>query len=591
MLVKLRTIGDLKTQRIGSKDVGKEFTDTESMLKANRAMEQRFLDIIKSGKGEIKDLIQAEKQLGEYRERIEKLEGELRYFNNQIALSTLTITLTEHEIRAAAGITETAHINLGIEVEDVEKAQQEAHAAITEGKGRILKSELKQNGPGMYEAVIKFQVAPEVVGTLRERLQKLGVLTRQDVGRKYEAVGGTDRIPDIKVKREDVVVSLSLFNLANFAPRERVELQLACVDAEAVYRSVLERARKASGRIVTQVIDRQPNDQTQGTVRFEVKTADAEAVLADLKGLGDVMRLQVVENVNPQATNTDHLTRSKRGFVVQIQALGTTMARETAVIQVASRDVPASYSALKAAAAKSKARLLNASLNEQDRQNVSAQVDFEIRRADEAELSAAFAGVGEVIARNVQRAPDTEKNVVDSKVQWKVTIINQANIKPREIRTLAIEVTDVDQKAADVSTAVAAAKGRSIDTSVDHQRNGEVNARMVFDVPLDQIDALGDKLRSIGVIRVQKTIRNPQAPEGALAIARMDVTLSNALPIVAGDQGFNISLRKSLGYSVTALTWMLTFLVVGLSVLVPLVAVALGIRWGVRKLRGPAASA
>ena len=233
LLLKLRALGDLKTQRIGSRDVGKEYTDTESELKANRAMEQRFLDIIKNGKGEIKDLIQAEKQLGEYRTRIEKLEGELRYLNNQIGLSTLTISLTEREIRAAAGITETSSMSLGLEVEDVDKSQQQAHAAITEAKGRILRSELKQNGPGMFEAVIKFQVPPEQVAALREKLVKLGTIMRQDVGRKYAAEGGTERIGNTKVTREDVVFILSLLNSANFAPRERVELQLACTDAES----------------------------------------------------------------------------------------------------------------------------------------------------------------------------------------------------------------------------------------------------------------------------------------------------------------------------------------------------------------------
>ena len=94
--------GELKGQRIGSQDITKQYTDLESRLKAARTMEQRLLQIIKEGKGEIKQLLEAEKELGVWRTKIEEFEGEIRYYANQVALSTLTITLAEKEIRAAA---------------------------------------------------------------------------------------------------------------------------------------------------------------------------------------------------------------------------------------------------------------------------------------------------------------------------------------------------------------------------------------------------------------------------------------------------------------------------------------------------------
>ena len=44
--------GELKNQKIGSQDVTKQYTDLESRLRAARGMEERLLQIIKSGKGE-----------------------------------------------------------------------------------------------------------------------------------------------------------------------------------------------------------------------------------------------------------------------------------------------------------------------------------------------------------------------------------------------------------------------------------------------------------------------------------------------------------------------------------------------------------
>ena len=100
----LAKVGELKSQKIGSADVTKQYTDIESRLRAARTMEERFIAIIKNGKGEVKDLIAAERELGVWRTKIEEMEGEIRYYNSQVALSTLTITAYEKEIRAAAAM-------------------------------------------------------------------------------------------------------------------------------------------------------------------------------------------------------------------------------------------------------------------------------------------------------------------------------------------------------------------------------------------------------------------------------------------------------------------------------------------------------
>ena len=55
--------GELKGMKISSQDVTKQYTDLESRLRGARAMEQRLLQMIKDGKGEIKQLLEAEKEL------------------------------------------------------------------------------------------------------------------------------------------------------------------------------------------------------------------------------------------------------------------------------------------------------------------------------------------------------------------------------------------------------------------------------------------------------------------------------------------------------------------------------------------------
>ena len=131
----LAKVGELKLQQIGSQDVTKVFTDTESELKAARAVEKRLLAIIENGKGDVKDLVAAEKELGAWRTKIEKMEGEIRYYANQVALSTLTITLVEKEITAAAALVVNETVKMRVEVDRVSKARETAEKAVEEFKG------------------------------------------------------------------------------------------------------------------------------------------------------------------------------------------------------------------------------------------------------------------------------------------------------------------------------------------------------------------------------------------------------------------------------------------------------------------------
>jgi len=555
--------GELKNLRVGSQDITKQYTDLESRLRAARTMEERLLQIIKTGKGEIKDLLQAEKELGVWRTKIEEIEGELRYYGNLVSLSTLTITLYEKEILAPFAVVETERVQMGIEVEDVDKALQQGVAAVTQAKGRITKSELKQHEAGQYTALLHFEVAPEAAGPLRDRLRQLGNVARLDIDRVQQTEGGPGKTQNARSKRSDTQFMLSLYNVANVAPRESVQINLASPDVETAYRTILALANKSTGRVIRSNLNRLRNDQTTATVQFEVKTAEADTVLKELKEVGQVIRLQSTEN--PDAAN---VTRSKRGFNVELLALGLVAPRETAELLIATQDVPAGYRTIQAALAKVKGRILTAQLNEQNKQNITAQIEFDILRSDQAGMDETLAKAGDTLTRNVTRNQDGH-NLLDSLVRHKISLINLARIPPRESLVLGIEVPSVDSTAAAFAGLVHESQGRVIESNVAHERNGRVTAKLVYDVPLTSASSLAERFRNAGVVRVQQAARNAQVPEGPLATARLDVTLSNADLIVPSDDGLWMQIRKGLSTSFVALSWSLMVVVVGVCFVLP----------------------
>jgi hypothetical protein len=84
---------------------------------------------------------------------------------------------------------------------------------------------------------------------------------------------------------------------------------------------------------------------------------------------------------------------------------------------------------------------------------------------------------------------------------------------------------------------------------------------------------------------VQQSVKHPEVPDSSLAIARLDVTLSNTELIVPSDDGFGPNLRRGLSDSFAVLSWSLRILILGLCVLLPWALVIWAIYRLVMRLR------
>lgn len=557
----LAKAGELKSQKIGSADVTKQYTDIESRLRAARTMEERFIAIIKNGKGEVKDLIAAERELGVWRTKIEEMEGEIRYYNSQVALSTLTITAYEKEIRAAAAMVITEHVTMKIEADDVEKSLQTALLAVTEAKGRVTKSDLKQHAAGQLEAVLSFEVAPAQAGAIKDKLKALGIVTHHDTQRLQQAEGGTAPAGEIKLRTDDVRFDVTLYNVANIQPREAYVLQVVVTDVPAEYKKLLDGVAAAKGQVRVSQLDEKDKTNTFAQLDFDVPAPQRELFDKVLAGLGDVVSRNTTR-AGPGESATDR----KVGYRLTLKSEASVPPRETFTLNVYSLDVPAVYRKLQDAAAQVKAHVRALQLNEQDKNNITAQFDVDVARTDMAVLDKLLDEAGEVASRTTSRVQPGEI-ATDRKVGYLLTLRNQ--IPPRETLDLNIEVADVERSAAALAALVKGVKGRVTAWEATQDAGGKSVAIQLFDVPLAAKDALATQFKAIGKVRGQKAAQNLQAPDGKLATAHLNVRLTNVTPIVASDDGLWPQVRRSLSYAFTLLSVSLMFLIVGVSVLLP----------------------
>jgi hypothetical protein len=578
--------GELKGVRITSSDVTKQYTDLESRLRGAKTMEQRLIQIIKEGKGEIKQLLEAEKELGIWRTKIEEFEGELRYYANLAALSTLTITLIEKEARAAAVLTESERVQAGVEVEDVDKAYQQLLAAVVEVKGRMTKSEVKQYAAGQFNATLNFEVAPDASGPMRDRLRQLGRVARLEIDRGQHAEGGTVA-PDTKTKRGDSVFLVQLYNLANIDARETVTLQVAAPDVATAYQALRDAIAKTTSRVVASQLNEQDKQNVNAQLDFQIRRSEEAVARTALEKAGEVISRQVT-----RAPESDSVTDTKVLHRVSIVAGIRVRARETKTLQVVAPDVSTAYRSVREAVDKEKGRVLTAQLNEQDRQNVTALFEFEIPRASESEVTATLDAAGDATARQVIRLPETE-NASDSKVLYQLTFSATSHLKPRETTNMTIEVKKVEDATATLAMQLAEVKGaRQLSAQSNRESSGKTTAKLTIEVPFSSAQEMVAKFKSVGTVHVYQSKDDPQAPNGKFATARLEITLTNAEGIVPEDDGVWTQVKKGLSYSALALLKSVGWVVFGLCVVLPWAVIGFaGYRVVRRAVTPPATSA
>ncbi|GGH00616.1 hypothetical protein GCM10011416_19050 [Polaribacter pacificus] len=72
------------------RDVTEQYLDLEARLKTRKLLEQKYLELLKKAKN-VSEVLSVERELGKVREEIESAEGRIKYLQNQVSYSSLTI--------------------------------------------------------------------------------------------------------------------------------------------------------------------------------------------------------------------------------------------------------------------------------------------------------------------------------------------------------------------------------------------------------------------------------------------------------------------------------------------------------------------
>ncbi len=91
----LSPLGRVEHRSETVQDVGEEFVDLNARMATSRRLEQRLTDLLANRTGKLEDVLAVERELARVRTEIERTEGRLRYLGARVAMSTISVTVSE----------------------------------------------------------------------------------------------------------------------------------------------------------------------------------------------------------------------------------------------------------------------------------------------------------------------------------------------------------------------------------------------------------------------------------------------------------------------------------------------------------------
>src|SRR6185295_4007525 len=243
--------GTIRNQKIGSEDVTKAYIDLETRLKGKEILAERLRKLLAEGKGTVKELMEVEVQLGATSEAIEQIKGEIKYYDNLVGLSTITLRISEKDLGQPFEYVQSLQSNIAVTATDPDDAYAKAQKEIADNGGQIVDSKMTRQSDGSSVGSIRARVDAEKFPALRDALRKLGTVTNDTVNQQKTAKGGSEGTPkpDAPLRKELAVVDLTVSSPPLFVTR-RSQILVETGEVESAYQNSRRAIEAAGGSIL-----------------------------------------------------------------------------------------------------------------------------------------------------------------------------------------------------------------------------------------------------------------------------------------------------------------------------------------------------
>jgi hypothetical protein len=342
-LQKVRGLGELKNQTLGTEDVTKAYFDTDARLKNARVMEQRLIDMLKTKTGKVSDLLQVEKELGRVREQIEKMQGDLKYWDSQVQFATVTVSLAEKDLEEPAAFLLKERTQLALYAPDVEKIYNDIKG-LTSPKVQITNAQLDRDYSGRVSARVSMLIAPEESDAVIGKVKGTGRVENFQVQTERIAQGGSGISENAKTKRDKVELSITISREEQEQAFQQTSLRIRTLSVDEKAKALANLAEKQNGRVRSSSFNRDPDGREFANVSLRVPMKNYSALIQSLDSLGKVDDV-TVQRQDRTGTQTDE-ANAPADLSIQIYSQGNIVSHESGLFATLRRTLGQSAAAI-----------------------------------------------------------------------------------------------------------------------------------------------------------------------------------------------------------------------------------------------------
>jgi len=342
-LQKIRGLGELKNQTLGTEDVTKAYFDTDSRLKNARVMEQRLIDMLKKKSDDINDLLQVEKELGRVREQIEQMQGELKFWDSQVQFATVTMSLAEKDMEEPAKFLLKERAQLALYTPEVEKIYNDLKA-LASPKVQIANARLDRDNTGQVSARVSMLIAPEESDGVISKAKAMGRVENFQVQTERVAQGGEGMSENAKTKRDKVELNISISRDEQEQAFQQTTLRIRTSAVDEKAKKLRDLAGKQGGRVRASSFSRDPDGREYANVTLRVPMKNYNALIQSLDSLGKVENVSV-QRQDRSGGQIDE-ANAPADLSIQVYSQGNIVSSDTGLIATLRRTISQSAGAI-----------------------------------------------------------------------------------------------------------------------------------------------------------------------------------------------------------------------------------------------------
>ena len=342
-LQKIRGLGELKNQTLGTEDVTKAYLDTDARLKNARVMEQRLIDMLKTKTGKVSDLLQVEKELSRVREEIEKMQGELKYWDSQVQFATVTISLAEKDMEEPAAFLIKERSQLALYAPDVEKIYNDIKA-LASPKVQITNAQLNRDYSGRVSATMSMLIAPEDSEAVISRVKSFGRVENFQTQTERIAQGGSGMSQNAKTKRDKVELNITISREEQEQAFQQTNLRIRTSSVDEKAKELRSLAEKLGGRIRSSTFNRDPDGREVANVFLRVPMKNYSALMQSFDSLGKLENV-TVQRQDRTGTQSDE-ANAPADISIQVYSQGNIVSQQSGPLATLRRTLAQSAGAI-----------------------------------------------------------------------------------------------------------------------------------------------------------------------------------------------------------------------------------------------------